>query len=115
MNLDSGDLVLVPFPFADLSSSKTRPALVMSTTAYNERNPDVILCSVTANLADAAHTVLIEPGDMASGRLAAPSRVRVDKVATLEKTLVRRRVGQVKSSVFSQVLKEFFRLFPAPG
>lgn len=114
MKLDAGDLVLVPFPFSDLSSAKTRPALVLSQRAYNAEGRDVVVCGVTSNLANAAHSVLIQPSDMASGKLLVTSRAKVDKVATLQQSIVRRKVGEVKPAVLQQVLKEFFALFPAP-
>lgn len=111
MRLEPGDLVLVPFPFTDLTSAKTRPALVLSSSDYNVEGRDVIVCGVTSNLANAAHSVLVEAKDLERGRLPATSRVKVDKVVTLEKSLVRRRVGHVRAGVVSQILKEFFSLF----
>jgi mRNA interferase MazF len=112
MKLDAGDLVLVPFPFTDLSSAKARPALVLSAAAYNEASRDVILCGVTSNLANAAHSVLVEPGDMASGKLLAPSRIKVDKVVTLQQSLLRKRLGSVEPAILAAVLREFRALFP---
>lgn len=113
MKLDAGDLVLVPFPFTGLASARTRPALVLTSAGYNRRSRDVIVCGVTSNLANAAPGVLIEPRDMARGALLATSRVKVDKVVTLQKGLVRRNVGPRKAGVLAQVLKEFFALFPS--
>lgn len=112
MKLEPGDLVLVPFPFTDLTSAKTRPALVLSRPDYNHASRDVIVCGVTSNLSNAAHSVLIQSRDLARGRLPAPSRIKVDKVATLQQTLVRRRVGRLKSAPLDQVYREFWTLFP---
>lgn len=113
MRLDAGDLVLVPFPFSDLTSSKTRPALVLSSAAYNADSRDVIVCAVTSNLANAAHSVLLQPADMAGGKLLVTSRAKVDKVATVQQSIVRKKLGVVKPAVVAQVLKEFFALFPS--
>ncbi len=46
------DIVLVPFPFTDLTTSKKRPALVVSPDSYNS-GPDVIIAFITSQL-DAA-------------------------------------------------------------
>lgn len=45
-----GDVVLVPFPFTDQSISKKRPAVVVSSAAYNAERPDVIIIAVTSQV-----------------------------------------------------------------
>lgn len=45
-----GDVVLVPFPFTDQSTSKKRPAVVVSSAAYNAERPDVIIIAVTSQV-----------------------------------------------------------------
>lgn len=111
MKLDPGDLVLVPFPFTDLTSVKTRPALVLSNATYNASSGDVILCGVTSNLTNSAHSVLLQQRDMERGKLAATSRAKADKIVTLNQSIVRRKVGRVKATAFAQVMKEFETLF----
>jgi mRNA interferase MazF len=49
-----GDVVLVPFPFTDQTTSKKRPAIVVSLTEYNRRLPDLILMAVTSQIKPAA-------------------------------------------------------------
>ena len=49
MNCEQADIVLVPFPYTDLSSSKQRPALVLSNTKFNESSDDAICCLITTN------------------------------------------------------------------
>lgn len=43
-----GDVILVPFPFTDQSTSKKRPAVVISSAAYNAERPDLIIMAVTS-------------------------------------------------------------------
>jgi mRNA interferase MazF len=45
-----GDLVLVPFPFTDQTGIKKRPAIVVSSDAYQRQRPDVVLMAVTSQL-----------------------------------------------------------------
>jgi len=45
-----GDVVLVPFPFADLKSRKVRPALVVSGRTYHANEPDLIIAAITSNV-----------------------------------------------------------------
>lgn len=45
-----GDVVLVPFPFTDQTATKKRPAVVVSSAAYNLNRPDIILMAVTSQV-----------------------------------------------------------------
>ncbi len=45
-----GDVVLVPFPFTDHSASKKRPAVVVSSDAYHQHRPDVIVIALTSQI-----------------------------------------------------------------
>lgn len=113
MELSAGDIVLVPFPFTDLTARKKRPAMVLSDQGYNRTSPDVIVLGITSNLANAAHSVLIQTADLASGDLPKPSRVKADKVLTIHRSLIRQKVGSLRGAAVEQVLKEFLSLLPA--
>lgn len=54
MTHQRGEVVLVPFPFSDLSTTKVRPAIVVSCTAYHEGEPDLLLAAITSNLVAAS-------------------------------------------------------------
>jgi len=43
-----GDIVLVPFPFTDQSTSKKRPAVIISSNTYNQKRPDIVIMAVTS-------------------------------------------------------------------
>ena len=43
-----GDIVLVPFPLTDQSTTKRRPAVVISSQAYHRQRPDLIIMAVTS-------------------------------------------------------------------
>lgn len=89
------DVVLVSFPFTDLSGQKLRPALVVG----RQVGDDVVLAFITSvgggPVRKAEHA--IAPGDaefLATG-LKVASRVRLSKLATLHRALVRRRLGRI--------------------
>lgn len=48
MDAEAGDLVVLPFTYTDLSSSKQRPALVLSPAWYNQENEDALFAYVTS-------------------------------------------------------------------
>lgn len=89
------DVVLVSFPFTDLSGQKLRPALVVG----RPLGDDVVLAFITSRgeavVPQAEH--VLTPGDpeFASTGLKVTSRLRVNKLATLHRALVRRRLGHI--------------------
>ena len=110
MAYEPGDVVLVPFPFTDLSSAKRRPVLVLSSRDFNAHSQDFIVCGITSNLANTAHSVLIDNKDMLRGRLPAPSRIKVGKVATLLQSLSVRTVGRIRPDVLARARKELLTI-----
>lgn len=48
-----GDLLLVPFPFSDLSTTKVRPVVVVSSSSYHSAEPDLILGALTSRVSAA--------------------------------------------------------------
>ena len=105
-----GEVVLVPMPFSDLSESKPRPALIISNDAHNSKVDDIVVCGITSNIRDEEFSVIIEQKDMAEGILPFLSRIKVDKLFTLEKRIIKRKLGRIKPEVLAKVKKEFARL-----
>ena len=112
MTLEAGAIVLVPFPYSNLRATKRRPAVVLSRREHNDRSQDVVVCAMTSDLANAGNSVLVSQRDLADGRLPADSRVKVDKLATLDKSMMR-AVGRLRPSTLRQVYRELLSLLPA--
>ncbi len=110
MMLEQGNIVLIPFPFTDLSSAKQRPALVLSKSSYNKATEDIITCGITSNLQNAGNSVLIDDADLSEGTLRAKSRVKVGKIFTLKQSLVRKTVAKLKTASFEKVKEEMQKL-----
>ena len=91
-----GDVVLVPFPFTDQTTSKKRPAVVVSSTAYHKEYPDLIIMAITSQL-KASPTV----GERAIAKwkeagLLRPS-VMKPVLTTIERGLVIKKLGSLGS------------------
>ena len=89
-----GDIVLAPFPFTDQTTSKQRPAAVVSSSAYNQDRPDLIIIAITSQVRPTstlgeAHIV----GWKAAGLLK-PSVIK-PVLATIEKTLILKKLGRL--------------------
>ena len=68
-----GDVVVVPFPFSDLTQAKRRPALVISAL----EGDDLILCQITSQSVKDNHAIFLEDKNFAAGNLKQPSNVRL--------------------------------------
>lgn len=105
--MKQGDLVLVPFPFTDLSGSKIRPALVLAVTLL-----DVTLGFITTQLQWQEPTdVLLMPTPV--NGLKKASLVRLSKLATIDWKLLQGRFGEVSVSelaLIHQNLRQLFQL-----
>ncbi len=66
-----GDIVLVSFPFTDLTSSKRRPALVLSPDSFNAAGEHLVLAAVTSHITDDPNAVHLWRGGRARSALAA--------------------------------------------
>jgi mRNA interferase MazF len=49
-SFEFGEVVLVPFPFTDQTTSKRRPAVVISSDAYNAERRDLIILALTSRV-----------------------------------------------------------------
>ena len=100
---EQGDIVLVPVPFTDLTSTKRRPVIVLSNDRYLRSSPDMLVVAMTSNPAPSPYGFTIDTPDLVRGRLNHAGTVRVDKVFTLSQQLGTRIFGQVNAAVLDRV------------
>jgi len=90
-----GDIVLVSFPFTDLSAAKQRPAVVVSSEAYHRSRPDLIIMAVTSQLGPTQGVGDVQLKDWQAAGLLKSSAIK-PVIATIELTLVVKRLGRLK-------------------
>jgi mRNA interferase MazF len=93
--LHCGDVVLVPFPFADLTGQKVRPAVIVSA---DPQGGELILAFITSVLTNrsprgAEVELLRSDAEFRVTGLKGDSLVRLDKLVTLSTSIVSRRLG----------------------
>jgi mRNA interferase MazF len=103
MPFDFGDIVLVPFPFTSQSASKKRPAVVVSSQAYNAAKLDIVVMAVTSQLRASATYGETWIQDWQTAGLLKPSSIK-PVFATLEQPMVLRHLGRL-SAVDQEALK----------
>jgi len=95
MTVNQRDIVLIPFPYSDLSQHKKRPVVVISGKEYNERNSDLICCAITSNPRDYANSIEISKRDLDSGNLKYDSKIKPNKIFTLEQDKIITILGRL--------------------
>ena len=101
-----GDVVVMPFPFSDLSSSKRRPALVLAKASDN----DVILAQITSRSFYDAYAVEIDSNSFENGGLSVPSNIRTNKIFTAEDSIILYKAGKLKLEKFKEAINKVISL-----
>jgi mRNA interferase MazF len=94
-----GDVVVVPFPFSDLSQSKRRPALVVA----DLEGDDLILCQITSRNRPNRYAIALADADFDTGRLQRDSYIRAERLFTADSALVLYGVGTLRSDKMEAV------------
>lgn len=108
-----GDIVLLPFPYTDLSLKEVRPALVVSSDRFNSQGEDVIFAYITTKTYNGPYDILIDvndPGFSGTG-LKHASTVRMGKVMCLRKQSIVRRLGHIGANTLVQTKSTLKALF----
>jgi len=106
------DIIIIPIPFSDLKSTKKRPVVIVSNDIYNKKTEDIIVVAMTSNIEGKKdYSLLISNDDLEVGELKHKSMVRIDKIYTLNKSIVIKKFGTLKREVFCQIEKILQQLF----
>ncbi|HEA69556.1 MAG TPA: type II toxin-antitoxin system PemK/MazF family toxin [Desulfobacterales bacterium] len=101
-----GDIVVVPFPFTDLTQSKRRPAFVISELSGDDR----ILCQITSQSVRDEYSVSIDDSDFETGGLHHKSNVRPNRIFTCDMTIILYRIGHLKSEKIKQITNKLIEI-----
>ena len=105
--MTKGDIVLITFPFTDLSGTKLRPAVILIDTAI-----DITVCFITTQTQwQESSDMIIDPSP--SNGLRKRSLLKTNKIATLDKTLAKGLLGKLSQNELNELdnnLKIIFQL-----
>jgi mRNA interferase MazF len=104
-----GDVIVVPFPFSDLSANKRRPALVIASLTGD----DVILCQITSKTIFDDYAIALTNRDFQNGSLNQESNLRPNRIFTADSNIALYRIGTVKSPKLSQVTDKIIEILKA--
>ncbi len=102
-----GDVVVIPFPFSDLSASKKRPAVVVANLAGD----DHIVAQITSVARSDSYSIALEAKDFKNGKLPASSVIRPNKLFTADKSLISYRAGSINNKKVKEIEKALVSIF----
>jgi mRNA interferase MazF len=101
-----GDVVVIPFPFSDLTAVKKRPALVVASL----RGDDLILCQITSKTRTDDYSIILFDKDFAGGTLNLTSLIKPNRLFTADKSLIERKVGFLKKNKINTVIDKVCKI-----
>jgi mRNA interferase MazF len=112
MVLSKGDIVLVQFPFSDLSQTKLRPALVL---VVSKTIDEITLCFISSkkvqSLSFDEFAIIKSDEEFPQTGLKTNSKVRVTKIITLEHKLILRKIGKLSKQQMNQLNQTLITAF----
>jgi mRNA interferase MazF len=104
-----GDVVVVPFPFSDLSQSKRRPALIIADLSGD----DLILCQITSQSISDKYAISLTDEDFQSGSLKRPSNVRPNRLFTADINIILYKIGHLKDEKIDEITTKIIQIIQA--
>ena|SRR5438445_7873280 len=101
--INQRDLVLISFPFSDLKTTKVRPVVVISNDEYNKKFEDMIVVPMTTNLQVREYAFLITNKELDSGNLIRDSKIKVDRIFSINQKLVKMKIGKIKKEIHQKI------------
>ena len=101
-----GDVVVVPFPFSDLTNAKRRPALVIAELSKN----DLMLCLITSQPANDDYTTSIEDDDFETGSLNRVSYVKSNRVFTANEKIIAYTAAKIKPEKLTEIITKLIAI-----
>jgi len=109
----AGDVVLIPFPFTDLTTFKQRPAVILSSGRFNRSGSDVVIVAITSHPESSRvrHTYRLTMAEQKAAGLPKPSIIKLGKIVTLDQRLIRKRIGTLSRETVKRIIEEFQKVF----
>lgn len=101
-----GDVIVLPFPFSDLSNAKRRPALVVAVLT----GVDVILCQITSQTFADHYAIPLLETDFVDEKLTRDSNIRPNRLFTADTNIILYRVGAIKPEKMQTVVDKIIEI-----
>ncbi|MBI2668986.1 type II toxin-antitoxin system PemK/MazF family toxin [Candidatus Woesearchaeota archaeon] len=105
--LVKGDVVVLPFPFSDLSASKKRPAVVVAML----QGEDVICCQITSETRFDNYSINLSNNDFKEGGLQVSSMIRPNRIFTADRSIISYKAGALKERKVKEIESVLVKIF----
>ncbi len=95
-----GDVIILEFPYSNLKEAKRRPVLILKIP----KGEDVIALQITSLSQERSVEIPLNKNDFAKGGLKKDSYIRIDKIASVDKSLIKYKIGSLKQTKFNEIL-----------
>lgn len=95
-----GEIVIMDFPFSNLIETKRRPSLIIKVP----KGDDLIVCQITGKSYEKSIEIPIKKEDFQKGNLKVESYLRIDKIFSIEKSLIKYKIGLLKKEKFNEII-----------
>ncbi len=97
-----GDVIVINFPFSNLTEFKPRPVLVIKVP----KGGDLIVNQITGKSQETSVEVSVTKDDFKQGGLRIDSYLRLDKIFSIEKFLIKYKIGSLKPKKFDEIINK---------
>ncbi|MEG4441282.1 type II toxin-antitoxin system PemK/MazF family toxin [Microcoleus sp. AT9_B5] len=101
-----GDVIVVPFPFSDLTQAKRRQPLVIATLAGD----DLILCQITSQTLADRYAITLESSDFSEGGLNQTSNIRPNRLFTADREIILYKAGKLQPEKLNEAIAKIVEI-----
>jgi len=101
-----GEVVVVPFPFSDLSQFKRRPAIIITDLTGD----DLILCQITSQSIFDKYAIPLSDDDFQKGSLKRKSNIRPNRIFTADSHIILYKVGRIRDDKIKEVINKIIQI-----
>ncbi|MFH1365010.1 MAG: type II toxin-antitoxin system PemK/MazF family toxin [archaeon] len=98
--LVKGDIIVLEFPFSNLIQIKRRPSLIIKVP----KGDDIIVCQITGKSYEKSVEIPIKKENFNKGNLKTESYIRLNKIFSIEKSLIKYKIGSLKQEKFNEII-----------
>lgn len=100
--MKQGEIYLVRFPFTDLTSTKLRPAIIISNESFNKFE-NCMFIGIFGNQWNPSYSLPLENKSLNDGKLNKTSYIRFQNSFSLHKSLIVKKVASVKTEELKKI------------
>jgi mRNA interferase MazF len=101
-----GNVVVVPFPFSDLTQVRRRPAFVIASL----EGDDVILCQITSQSVRDHYAIPIDDSDFETGSLKQSSNMRPNRLFTADSHIILYQIGSLRENKVKEIISKVIEI-----